>query len=448
MIAGRYSDFLKNVEANSHSHNDDISRADEANARDRKRSKETDDDQRLPDDKQTVQEDMMTADPLDEHKRQAQEQEEQARQAEEKRKQEARKAGTPLLEKTPLEKAASENAARQAQQAEELLAQRARLDAFEAEKQREAEAARQEVERKREAEARGQQADGEIRDSRDRYRIALAQHYDVRDPYHSLARAAMAEYGALIRENEHLNTAIAKEQNPEARKALELRQEIQGCDYMAITSLRIASQSEVITGRMNSEEAVLCREHASAYEARSKALREQYRDLAVERAADGKDKGRGDRGASPMGGVSHEEDQTERQHGDIVTMAQRTEQKYEQGQTSPITPPPAPTPGQTAARQDGSDIDMLLTTEARAEVERQSGMRGSYAVLKLEAAEAIMSPSAPTPGQTADREDDGSDVSKLLTVGARLELHRQTVEGKKNEQEQERPKTKSYGMTM
>jgi len=123
-----------------------------------------------------------------------------------------------------------------------------------------------------------------VRDAGDRYRVALGQHYDVMDPYRSLARSAMAEYGAFIRDREQLTQQIAKEQDPERRQALEIRKHIEANDYMAITSRRIASQSEVITGKRDSEEAVRFRERAAEYEGRSKELRQDFRDLAARRA--------------------------------------------------------------------------------------------------------------------------------------------------------------------
>jgi chromatin segregation and condensation protein Rec8/ScpA/Scc1 (kleisin family) len=63
-----------------------------------------------------------------------------------------------------------------------------------------------------------------------------------------------------------------------------LRREIEAADYMAITSRRIAMQSEVITGRRDTEEAQRFRERATTYEDQSKELRQQYRDIAAERA--------------------------------------------------------------------------------------------------------------------------------------------------------------------
>lgn len=207
-------------------------------------------------------------------------QREQAERAEAQRQQQARDADSRRLEDM-----ARENADHQVRQAEEMREQRVRLDKFEAEQKRQADEAQQEAERRKEAEARGQQAEGEIRDAGDRYRVALGQHYDVLNPYGSLARASMAEYGAFIRDREQLKAQIAQEQDLEARRALELRRDIEANDYMAITSQRIASQSEVITGRKDSEEAVRFRERAADYQEQSQELRQQYRELATERAA-------------------------------------------------------------------------------------------------------------------------------------------------------------------
>ncbi len=225
-------------------------------------------------------------DEIAERRRRAQEQpnedarQTQAREEKQRRQQEAHRA-----EEQRIEALAREHADIQVRQAEEMREQRVRLDAFEAAQKRQAEESREEDERKRQAREQGKIAEGEIRDADDRYRVALGQHYDVMDPYNSLARAAMAEYGEFIRDRERLTQQIAKEQDQEARQALELRKEIEANDYMAVTSHRIAGQSEVITGRHDSEEAIRFRERASDYEAQSKELRQEYRDLATERAA-------------------------------------------------------------------------------------------------------------------------------------------------------------------
>lgn len=203
----------------------------------------------------------------------------QALQDEEARRQQAREA-----EDLRVEAGAKEHAERQVEQADEMQRQQERLDDYRAQMQRQAEDARREEERKREAAAQSRAAEGEIEDARDRYRIALGENYDIRDPYGSLARAAMAEYASFIRERRELTQQIAQTEDPEERRALELRKEIESADYMAITSRRIAGQSEVITGRRSSEEAVRNRHQAADYEEQGRELRQQYRELQAARS--------------------------------------------------------------------------------------------------------------------------------------------------------------------
>lgn len=173
---------------------------------------------------------------------------------------------------------------RLAEQAEELRRERRRLvehqeqiDAYTAEQQRLAE-----EERKRQAQIEAEAREGEIKDARNRYGQALGAHYDIRDPYASLARAAMAEYGSFMRDREKLARDIAQESDPRRRKMLELRRDIEAADYMAITSRRLAAQSEVIVGRSDTEEAVRQRTRAADFEAQARELRQQYREQAIE----------------------------------------------------------------------------------------------------------------------------------------------------------------------
>lgn len=181
-------------------------------------------------------------------------------------------------------------AERQVEQAREMEAQEERLAAYREEIARRAEEARREQERRREAESR--RWDGDIRDSHSRYGQALAQEYNIKDPYGSLSRSAMAEYGAFLRDRERLNQQIAKADDPKEREALELRQRIESAEYMAITSNRIATQSEIITGKKDSPEAVRQRDRAAAFQKEARELRVQYRGLQEERS-----QGRGDKAA-------------------------------------------------------------------------------------------------------------------------------------------------------
>jgi hypothetical protein len=179
---------------------------------------------------------------------------------------------------------AKEQADRLVAQADELRRERERIierqqqiDARNAELQRIAE-----EERKRRAAQEAEAREGEIRDAQSRYAQALGDHYDIRDPYGSLARASMGEYGRFKRDREELNRQIAAETDPARRKTLELRRDIEYADYMSITSHRIAGQSEDIVGHRDTDEAVRQREQAAKFEAEAKELRRQYREQVAE----------------------------------------------------------------------------------------------------------------------------------------------------------------------
>lgn len=179
-----------------------------------------------------------------------------------------------------------QQADRQVAQAKEMQAQKERLEAFQAELTRRAGIARQE-----EADRQGRYREGEIRNPHSRYGQALAKHYSPRDPYETLARSAMAEYGAFLQDRENLDRQIARTEDPAERRRLEMRKEIESLEYMSVTSNRIASQSEIIVGKMNSPEAIKERERAKAFQEMATALRKEYRQMprgrAQERAAAG-----------------------------------------------------------------------------------------------------------------------------------------------------------------
>ncbi|MGO9985385.1 MAG: relaxase/mobilization nuclease domain-containing protein, partial [Rhodomicrobium sp.] len=141
-----------------------------------------------------------------------------------------------------------EQAERQVEQARIMEQQQLRLDAYKAELQRQAEEEKKRTEQERQTRAEADAAELGIRNPNYRYGQALAQHYDIKDPYGSLARSAMAEYGSFLRDREELNRQIAQAKDPAERQALVLRQRIESAEYMAITSERIATQSEIIVG--------------------------------------------------------------------------------------------------------------------------------------------------------------------------------------------------------
>jgi hypothetical protein len=201
-----------------------------------------------------------------------------------------------------VEENAKQNADRLAAQAEAIRraqkildaqkAEQARLDAvYRAELEKAAFDARRKDEADRQTRLEAQAKEGPIHDAGLRYGQALGQHYDIRDPYASLAKAAMAEYAAFLRDRESYDQKIAKTADPIERQALDLRKRIEGAEYLAMTGDRIAQQSEIITGRLNSKEAIKERQKATDWRVQGQDLRQQLRELHDERAP-GKDIGR------------------------------------------------------------------------------------------------------------------------------------------------------------
>lgn len=147
--------------------------------------------------------------------------------------------------------------------------------------------------------------EGDIRNAGDRYSQALHHNYDWGEPYESLAKAAMHEHASFRTDQALLTAEIAKTADPKAREALEIRRQIEGYEYLMITGDRIAVQSELITGRRNSDEAVRMRGlvhgkdildengkkigFEDGYKQKAQKLRQQYRDLRAEPAAPAKE---------------------------------------------------------------------------------------------------------------------------------------------------------------
>lgn len=176
---------------------------------------------------------------------------------------------------------------REAELLEEAKEREAALVAFRQRKQQEAEEARRQEEERKRAEA-VRAREGEIADPRSRYAQALGEHYDVRDPYTSLARASMAEYRAFAKQQEEYRKQEAAEQDPEKRKLIGLARQIEAHDYMAITSERLSCIGRQLAGpgaerRAQAEgrttQASLDDAKAVAHTGRSKELREQRNQL-------------------------------------------------------------------------------------------------------------------------------------------------------------------------
>ncbi len=160
----------------------------------------------------------------------------------------------------------------------------ARFDAFEAEQRHYAREAQMEEDKRGSGEPSQPTEDG-IRDAQARYRTALASHYDDADPYGSLSRAAMAEYEAFKSERDQLTDRIANEPDERARNLLELRREIEGSEYMAITTQRLAVQKEVVSGGSDSSEAHHLHRQADNHLEQGKELRRRHREAETQKAA-------------------------------------------------------------------------------------------------------------------------------------------------------------------
>ena len=183
---------------------------------------------------------------------------------------------------TRLEREAEQQARREAEALRLAAEIDRRLKEFTAQHEQDArEAERRKREREIAEEARGRS--GDVADAHGRYAEALGQHYDIRDPYGSLGRAAMAEYGAFNRQQQQLAGGIAREADPEKRKLLELRKEIEANDYMAITSERLAGISRVVTGRNDNEHSRRDAGRAKEFRDRARELREERQELIRQR---------------------------------------------------------------------------------------------------------------------------------------------------------------------
>ena len=176
---------------------------------------------------------------------------------------------------------------------------------------------------------------GDITDAKNRYAQALGEEYSVRDPYNSLGRAAMSEYGKFMKQQEGLTQQIVAAKTPEERRSLELRKEIEGCEYMVITSQRLAGMSRVVTGNRDSEQAQRDEVTANFYQARATELRAERAQLGKERT-----------------------EQTSKEPPRAETVAKAAEKQPERQAAAPIraeTVPPA-TPAATPAPQQQPDL--------------------------------------------------------------------------------------------
>jgi hypothetical protein len=125
---------------------------------------------------------------------------------------------------------------------------------------------------KRQAADKARAESGEPADARSRYAQAIGENFSINDPFGSLAKAAMSEYETFTKEQQALKEQVAKEQDPEKKRMIEMRREIEAHDYMAITHERLAGISRAIT-RGDNDSAQKDDRDASRHRARSMELR-------------------------------------------------------------------------------------------------------------------------------------------------------------------------------
>jgi hypothetical protein len=188
--------------------------------------------------------------------------------------------------------------------------QRVRYEQFKKARAAEAEEATKNQQANKEQQERAWR-EGDISDPQARYSAALGKCYNIKDPYTSLAEAAAAEGAAFAKEQQELRKQAAAEQDPEKRHEIDLRRRIEACEYMSLTTTRIAGIGATIAGREDAPQVKIDRDEALAWNKMATQLREERAQLhaAQEKKAseaadnqatpqrEGAEKERGDKGA-------------------------------------------------------------------------------------------------------------------------------------------------------
>jgi hypothetical protein len=131
----------------------------------------------------------------------------------------------------------------------------------------------------------------------------------MKDPYSSLAEAAAAEGATFAKEQETLRKQAAAEQDPEKRQEIDLRRRIEACEYMSLTSTRLAGISATLGGDEEAPLAVLDRERAAAWNNQATQFREERAQLQDDRDRRERD------AAGDQGGKQREGSERERSDG-------------------------------------------------------------------------------------------------------------------------------------
>ena len=128
-----------------------------------------------------------------------------------------------------------------------------------------------------------------LNDAQKRFLIA-SRAYDITDPYASMVKVITAEYAMYREDQDDLKKQIAATEDPDVKKTLQLRHDINEADYNELVSQRTAGQSYVITGKRgmiddheNPGEKIATQHQldvnaANYWGAKGDDLREQFRD--------------------------------------------------------------------------------------------------------------------------------------------------------------------------
>lgn len=323
----------------------------------------------------------------------------------------------PQVDNTVRALQADKKLADQVASAKQMEAIKEKLDAHARETEKAAKQAQADQDERRKADDR-RAAEGGITSAQSRYAEALGNTYDMRRPYASLANAAMAEHGMYKREQQDLRKRAAAEPNPAKRKLLETNAEIQHCDYMVITSERLASMSETIVGRSDTPEAIRQREQAAEFRDKSRKLRGQFseghqaqqkeeRQVVAEKLGDlAKEVGRGhagQRGAETIGNAMHTQTAAQRrvmeakiaaaekENGQEAVVAKQTEEQGKRAGLKVDQPTEGTAPNAAARAADNRTQD-----------DKSAGMK-SHAELTGKAAPGNSGPARPSGGGRGSR---------------------------------------------
>jgi hypothetical protein len=174
--------------------------------------------------------------------------------------------------------------------------QRTRFDDMKKAKQAEADEAKKNEQANQEKRQRTWR-EGDISDASTRYTIALGKCYNIKDPYTSLAETAAAEGAAFAAEQQELRRQAALEQDPHKRHEIDLRRQVEACEYMSFTSTRLAGICADLGGGKNAPLAKLDRERAATWENMATQLREER--VQHQQARDKKGRDEAEAEASP-----------------------------------------------------------------------------------------------------------------------------------------------------